>query len=264
MEITPQILFGNVMHKRLFPKVNQFKYKIYYLSFPLSTIGHSIENKFFKTNRWGLLSFYNKDHGQRKNTNLQEWAQGVLQEHGLTKADGEIALVTMPRVFGYVFNPVSFWYCLDKDKGLRAVICEVNNTFGETHSYICAHEDQSEINNDDILIGKKVFHVSPFIAREGFYKFQFINNDNKISISINLFDDDGKKLLLTNITGKLSPLSENTCKTAFFTYPLITFKSILLIHWQAMKLLYKKIVYISKPDQIDTKITKTLQSEKKE
>ncbi len=264
MEITPHILFGHVMHKRLFPKVNQFKYKIYYLSLPLSKINQGIENKYFKTNRWGLLSFYNKDHGQRDNSAPQEWVQNILHEHDIDKADGEITLITMPRVFGYVFNPVSFWYCYDKNKALRAVICEVNNTFGETHSYICAHEDQSEIKNDDIFIGKKAFHVSPFIERDGYYNFQFINTEHKISVTINLFDANDRKLLLTNITGELSPLSKNNCKKAFFAYPLITFKSIFLIHWQAMKLLWKRVVYIHKPTQIEPKTTKTLESKKKE
>lgn len=118
MELNPKILFGRVMHKRLFPKVNAFNYGIYYLSLPLSQISTAIENKYFKINRWGLLGFYNKDHGNRDGSNLNNWAQKILKDNGIDKADGEIILIAMPRVFGYVFNPVSFWYCFDKSKNL--------------------------------------------------------------------------------------------------------------------------------------------------
>ena len=251
MEITPQILFAQVMHKRFFPKVNAFRYGIYYLALPLSKLSREIENSYFKINRWGLLSFYNADHGKRDGKDLLIWARDVLSANGIKKADGEIILVTMPRVFGYVFNPVSFWYCYDKSKKLRAVICEVNNTFGETHSYICAHDDQKEITGGDYLTGKKLFHVSPFMEREGHYKFRFNVTPEKMGAWIDFYDGAGQKKLVTALTGHFVDLSKKSCSRAFWRYPLITIKSIFLIHWQAVKLFFKRAEYVPKPIQYE-------------
>ncbi len=257
MEIAPKILFGHVMHKRLFPKVNAFRYKIYYLSLPLSQLNQQIENKFFKLNKFGLLSFYNRDHGYRNNEHPQKWVRDVLENYAVTKADGEIILVTMLRVLGYVFNPVSFWYCYDTDHKLRAVICEVNNTFGETHSYICAYDDQREINDGGVLEGKKVFHVSPFLEREGHYKFRFSSKSSQMNIKIDLYDDKDQKKLITALSGELASLNEKQAIKAFLRYPLVTLKAIFLIHWQAIKLFIKKVKYVPKPKPFSTKITKT-------
>jgi len=259
MELEPQIFFGHVMHKRLFPKINCFRYKLYYVSLPLSKINLQLENEFFRLNRWGFLSFYNRDHGYRNNEHPQKWVHDVLTKHDVTSADGEVILVTMPRVLGYVFNPVSFWYCYDKSQKLRAVICEVNNTFGETHSYICVHDDQREIMQDDILEGQKVFHVSPFLEREGSYKFRFAPKADKMGVWIDFYDAKGKKKLLTTLTGKLNPLSASNIFHAFWRYPLVTLKAIFLIHWQAVKLFTKGVKYVPKPMQIKNKVTKTPQ-----
>lgn len=126
----------------------------------------------------------------RKYENLNDWAYKILKSENIISVNGEIVLVTLPRVFGYVFNPVSFWFCLDEKQNLRAVICEVNNTFGETHTYICAHKDERPIAPEDILEGKKVFHVSPFMEREGHYRFRFYYNEDKMHTRIDYYDED--------------------------------------------------------------------------
>lgn len=254
----PHFIFGNVMHKRVQPKVNQFKYSIYYISLPLSKINHKIENKFFKYNKFGFLSFYNKDHGYRNDTSIFEWVEDIFKQCDTAKPDGEIVLVTMPRVLGYVFNPVSFFYCYDKDQNLCAVICEVNNTFGETHSYLClAPDTKTHISDDDILEGQKMFHVSPFIERTGKYKFRFSQKKEDLGVWINLFDDYNAPFLMTAVSGKMAEFNDTNTRKAFFRYPLITFKAIYLIHWQAIKLIMKGIKYIPRPLQLKNKITKT-------
>lgn len=256
MDIKPQILFGKVMHKRFFERVNQFTYNIYYLSLPLSSLKNPPANKFLKFNKFGLLGFYNKDHGLRDGSDLEVWARDILKNYNINKADGEIVLVTMPRVMGYVFNPVSFWYCYDTVRILRAVICEVNNTFGESHSYVCVHNDQAEITKEDILTGQKVFHVSPFLEREGSYEFRFALSNHNIGVWIDFYDAEGNKKLLTALNGKLEDLTQFSSKKAFFGYPLITLKAIFLIHWQAVKIFFKKIAYVPKPIQQTERITK--------
>ncbi len=252
-------IFGQVMHKRMQPKINQFKYKIFYIALPLSKINKEFERRFFKYNRFGLLSFYEKDHGYRNDTSLSIWVEDVFNHCKKTKPNGEIVLVTMPRVLGYVFNPVSFFYCYDKNENLCAVICEVNNTFGETHSYLCLPPShQNKISHDDVLEGQKIFHVSPFIERIGKYKFRFSQKDEGFGVWIDLIDDNNMPFLLTAVTGKMAKLNKENILKAFFLYPLVTFKAIFLIHWQAIKLLLKGIKYIPKPLQSENKITHTI------
>lgn len=245
MGIEAQLFFGKVMHGRLFPKRNSFTYGIYYLVFPLSRIT-SLPLAY---NRFAPLSFYDHDHGACDGSNLEDWARGILSDYGLKDADGEITLICMPRVLGYVFNPVSFWFCHDKEGNLRAVLCEVHNTFGERHTYLCAHGDHRPIGPDDALTGKKMFHVSPLLKREGRYKFRFNTGDDKLGVWIDFFNSEGEKQLVTSLTGKLEPMNAANLHKAFWRYPLVTLKAITLIHWQALKLLAKGIKYISRPPQ---------------
>jgi DUF1365 family protein len=251
MGIKPSILFGKVMHKRLFPKVNAFAYEIYYLTIPLS----EINNLPLAYNRAGLLSFYDRDHGACDGSSLEEWARGILYDYNIAHADGEIVLVCMPRILGYVFNPVSFWLCYDKTASLRAVLCEVHNTFGERHTYLCAHDDHRIINKADVMEGQKLFHVSPFLKREGHYTFRFDAHDGKFAAHIDFYDGEGRKQLVTALNGVLQPMSPAALNKAFWHYPLVTFKAIALIHWQAAKLLSKGIKYISKPMQNQEKVS---------
>lgn len=249
MEITPQIYTAKMMHKRLFPKVNSFTYGIYYLALPLSNITGISHNKF------SLLSFYDKDHGAKDGSALDIWVKNILIEHNLGSLTDEVMLITMPRVLGYVFNPVSFWLCLDKEKQLRAVLCEVNNTFGETHNYLCTYEDHRIITSDDWLKAKKLFHVSPFLKREGYYKFRFSIKDNQLGIWIDFYNKDHKKQLITSLIGTMQPLNSKNLRKTFRQHPLITLKTIFLIHWQALKIIAKGIKYIPKPLQIKQRIS---------
>lgn len=241
------------MHGRLFPKRNSFTYGIYYLAFPLS----QIKSLPIAHNRFAALSFYDCDHGNCDGSNPEEWARGILTDYNIKEADGEIKLISMPRILGYTFNPVSFWLCHDEQGSLRTVLCEVHNTFGERHTYICAHNDHRPIGHNDILKGDKLFHVSPFLHREGHYEFRFDARNEKLSVWINFFDSTGKKQLATSLIGKLETMNRSTLRKAFWTYPLVTFKAITLIHWQALKLLIKGIKYISKPVQKQKRISAT-------
>lgn len=249
----PQIFFGKVMHARLFPKRNNFTYGIYYLSLPLS----KIKNLPIAYNRFAPLSFYDRDHGQRNGDDLEAWARSILSDYGIGCVDGEIELICMPRIFGYVFNPVSFWLCRDKEGELRAVLCEVNNTFGERHTYLCAHDDHRPITGQDKLKGEKVFHVSPLLKREGYYEFRFDARNDKFKVGIDFYDGAGQKKLVTSLSGKFELMEKGALRKAFWAYPLVTFKAITLIHWQAFKLLVKGIRYISRPPQKPQRVSAT-------
>jgi len=248
----PKILFGRVMHARLLPKKNAFNYGIYYISIPLS----QIQNLPIAYNKFGLLSFYDKDHGECDGSDLESWVKQILLDYKINDIT-DITLTCMPRVMGYVFNPVSFWVCRDKNQNIRAVICEVHNTFGEKHSYLCAHPDHRPIENSDILKGEKLFHVSPFLKREGHYEFQFHITNDDLKIDINFFNGDGDKQLLTYLKGDFEAMNKQCLRKAFWRYPLVTFKAIILIHWQALKIITKGIKYISKPDQKSIRLSTT-------
>ncbi|MCH9798646.1 MAG: DUF1365 domain-containing protein [Betaproteobacteria bacterium] len=247
-----QLLTGKVMHKRLFPKQNAFQYGIYYLALPLSQLAKMP----LAYNRFASLSFFDKDHGPCDGSSLDIWARAILREHNI-QADGEITLVCMPRVFGYAFNPVSFWLCQDKAGQIRAVLCEVHNTFGERHTYLCAHEDRRPVNELSLLFAEKLFHVSPFLAREGHYEFRFDVHDDVFNVVINLHHEEGHKLLITSLTGKLQALTKSSLRYAFWHYPLVTLKAIVMIHWQALKLVVKGIKYMPKPEQKPQKVSTT-------
>lgn len=253
MGIKFQLFFGKVMHGRLFPKHNYFTYGIYYLALPLS----KIKTVPIPYNSFAPLSFYDRDHGNCDGSNLEAWARDILKSYDIKEANGEITLICMPRILGYVFNPVSFWLCHDKQGNVRAVLCEVHNTFGERHTYLCAHEDHRAIESNNILKGKKLFHVSPLLKREGYYTFRFDTKDNKFGVWIDFFDGAGKKQLVTSLIGTFEPMNTKTLRKAFWRYPLVTFKAITLIHWQALKLLIKGIKYISRPEQKQDRISST-------
>ena len=253
MALTHQLITGEVMHARLKPKTNRFKYKTYYLSINLT----QAEDLPIKRNRFGLLSFYDKDHGDGGQTSLVEWCRNILQAHELGYLNGDIQLITMPRVLGYVFNPVSFWLCHDGNGSCRAILCEVNNTFGERHVYVCAHSDHRPITRFEQLQAKKVFHVSPMLERQGHYRFKFDVDTDRFAVWIDHYDKDNDKMLATWLIGQAKVMTESRLRSVFFKYPLITVKAIFLIHWQALKLLAKGFKYFSKPRQKDTHITTT-------
>ena len=196
-----------------------------------------------------MTSFWKRDHGDREDNNLFDWLNQQLSEAGFKYPVSHVLLVCMPRVLGYVFNPVSFWLCLDDEGDVRAVLCEVNNTFGEKHSYLCAHPDHRKITSHDWFKADKTFHVSPFLERNGHYEFQFKLQEDFFGVWINYFNQQGEKNLVTSIVGHTSPLTRMSNLKAFIMHPLVTLKAMSLIHWQALKLLLKGINFIKKPLQ---------------
>lgn len=248
----PRILTGAVMHGRLFPKKNHFKYGIYYLVLPLS----KLDKLPIPHNSPGLMAFYDADHGYGTQGTLQSWARSTLESHGLF-LDGEIVLICMPRIFGYVFNPVSFWLCHDKSGNLKAVLYEVHNTFGEKHTYLCAYEDGRPIEPDATLTAQKIFHVSPFLEREGHYEFRIDSRDESFKVWIDYFDANGRKQLVTALGGGCAPMTRPLCHRMLWAYPLVTFKATFLIHIQALKLVLKGIRYVPKPPQKPERVSTT-------
>jgi len=241
----PRLYFGKVMHRRLRPAENGFLYPVFFLSVPL-TRTESLENRWFSVNRRNVFSFHFADYGARDGSHPLPWIHEVLESRGLGCADGVIWLQTFPRVLGYVFNPVSFFFCHDRAGALRAVLCEVNNTFGERHHYLLAHPDARPIAPEDTLTSRKVFHVSPFANVEGSYRFRFRIDGDRTLARIDYFDATGD-LLHTSISGEAAGYSAGALLRAFVRYPWMTLGVIARIHYQALRLWLKRVPFIHKP-----------------
>lgn len=241
------------MHSRVYPVKNSFCYNSTYIAIPLFKID-LIKNFILSINSFNLFSFYDKDHGTRlKNSNTKDWALNLLNEAGFDEKEvSNITLLTHLRCLGFVFNPVSFYFCFNASSQIIAIIAEVNNTFGETHSYIICEEDKSPILPAKIYKAEKEFFVSPFLKREGRYEFKFIYSEEKIKILINYFKDD-TLILLTSLIGDRTNLTPSRLILGFGT----TFKTIFLILYQALKLIIKKIKFKKPPQQLTNKITIT-------
>lgn len=243
--LTPLLFFGRVMHARLRPARNVFSYRVFFVRFPVSSPA-ALRRTLLSVDRFNLFSIHLRDHGPRDGGPLEPWIRALLAREGIRQADGEIWLQCFPRVLGYVFNPVSFWLCMDRAGALRAVLCEVSNTFGETHNYLLAHADERPIEPGDTLVARKVFHVSPFCAVDGGYRFQFGIAPASTLMRIDHDDRDGR-LLLTSISGRGDALTTGGLLRAFVAFPALTFVIIGRIHWQALRLWWKGVPFFSKP-----------------
>ena len=247
-----RLCFGEVRHARLRPALNAFTYRVYFIRLPLRALGRqAFASRLMSRNRFNLLSFHDADHGDGRQP-LSDWIDALLRREGIADADGEIWLQTFPRVLGYVFNPVSFWFCHRADGELRAILCEVSNTFGERHCYLL--DTGAAMRYGIELQARKIFHVSPFCEIKGVYRFRFMHAEREIDgrpteqvvARINYEDEDGP-LLLTSVAGSTKPLSDAAVLKAFFTYPLMTFGVIVRIHWQALRLWCKRVPFFRKP-----------------
>ncbi len=236
---------GEVMHSRLRPRRNRFRYPVFFLRVPVDRLDR-LRRPLLSLDRWNLFSLHRRDHGARDGSDLHAWIRRILELNGIDRADGEVWLQAFPRVLGYVFNPVSFWLCHDRQGALRAVLCEVSNTFGERHNYLLAHPDQRPIEGGDWLSARKVFHVSPFCEVRGNYRFQFSLAGSACAIRID-YDDGNGMLLATAVRGTARPLTSGALARVFLLHPWMTLAVIARIHWQALQLWRKGVPFFRKP-----------------
>lgn len=242
-----QIGFGQVRHTRLRPVRHAFAYSTFFLMLPLRSMQRHGSGA-LAHNRAAWLSFHDADHGDGRGAaqgGALAWLDELLRREGIADADGEIWLHCYPRVLGYTFKPVSFWYCQRRDGSLRAIVAEVNNTFGERHCYLL---DAPRYGHD--LHAAKVFHVSPFCRVEGEYRFRFartvLGGAHRTVACVDLDDATGL-LLQTSVSGVLEPLTHTAQFKALLCYPAMTLGLIARIHWQAVRLWHKRVPFFSKP-----------------
>ena len=246
------IYSGTVIHKRFKPKLHSFTYKVFSLLIDLTELDKLDKNlKLFSYNKFNIISFYNKDHGPRDGSSLQNWVKDNLKKNNIDTKSIQIKLLCYPRIFGYVFNPLSVFYIYNKNKELISILYEVKNTFGEQHTYVF------KIDKDNQLFGhscKKKFHVSPFIEMDCLYYFKILKPTDKLSVVINQNDDCGK-LLFASQDGLKNELNNKNLMISYISNPLMSFKIIGAIHFEAFKLWIKGIKLVKKKFKIKNNIT---------
>jgi DUF1365 family protein len=244
-----QLGFGPIRHTRLRPVRHAFGYNGFFLRMRID--GDRARHAATGLGRWfgwdapGPMSFRCADHGDGT-TPLEDWARGLCRQAG-AQADGAIWLHAFPRVLGYAFKPVSFWFCHRADGALVAVIAEVNNTFGERHCYLLSEPDGAPLAQGREMRASKVFHVSPFCSVTGEYVFRFFNRSDRAIARIDHHDAAGP-LLLTSLSGELVPADRSAVRRALFGQPLFTIGVIARIHWQALQLWLARVPFHRKPE----------------
>jgi DUF1365 family protein len=206
---------------------------------------------FFSFNKFNLISFHEKDHGERDGSSLKLWVQKNLEKNNIQDKDIKIKILCYPRIFGFVFNPLSVFYVYNLEDQLISILYEVKNTFGEQHTYIFkVLKDSNLIQNNC----SKKFHVSPFIEMNCNYFFRLLKPGNKISVIIDQYDSEDK-ILYASQDGIRSDFNTKQLIKSYLKHPIMTFKIIIAIHYEAFKLWAKGIKFIKKKIKIKNNIT---------
>ncbi|MCF7984936.1 MAG: DUF1365 domain-containing protein [Thiohalocapsa sp.] len=246
------IYFTRVMHRRLFPVAYRFDYRVFSVLLDLDALDRL--PRLLSSGRANLFRFEPKDHGPRDGSPLRPWAERLLAEHGIGLGGGRIRLLCFPRVLGYGFNPLSLWYCEHADGTLRAVIAEVNNTFGEHHFYLLA-DGGKPMDWPARSSAGKCFHVSPLMDMQGGYRFRLSRPGQHIAVLIRQHDEHGRLKLVATQSGEGLPLTDAALLRALRQMPLMTFKVMVAIHWQALKIWLGGARYFPKPDPPRQEVT---------
>lgn len=242
--IASGLYVGKVVHQRHRPRTHRLEYKVFSLLLDLDELGELDRSlRLFGHNRRALFSLLDRDHGTGDGGDLKRHVRGHLRDAGITDADGPIRLLCYPRVLGHVFNPLSVFYCHDRDGHLKAVVYEVNNTHGERHSYVIpVTADRTSIRH----ACDKVFFVSPFLPMDCRYRFHITQPGRCVRLFIHE-THQGLPILDAWFTGRREPLTDRTLLRAALRIPFLSLKVIWGIHWEALKLWRKGLSVFGHP-----------------
>ncbi len=238
--LTSSVYAGSVMHLRLRPRRHRLKYKLFQLLLDLDELDTLDRRlRLFSRNSFNIFSFHDKDHGDRTGADLRQQVERSLGAKGIDPCSGKILLLTMPRILGYVFNPLSVYFCYRKTGELYALVYEVSNTFGGRHDYVFSVEPRTDRPWLQHACDKQ-FPVSPFLEMELGYTFRIRPPQEDLTVSILVSDDTGP-LLSTVLACERQTLSDGWLARAVVMYPLMTMKVIAGIHWEALRLWAKGV-----------------------
>jgi uncharacterized protein len=233
------LYLGSVMHQRLRPRRHRLRYHVFSLLLDLNELdGLAARLRLFSRNRFNLFSFFDRDHGDGSAGPLRAQIERQLTAAGIEPDGGPIRLLTMPRVLGYVFNPLSVYFCYRQTGALAAIVYEVNNTFGERHNYLIpvSGDGTGTIYQE---CAKQLF-VSPFIGMDMTYSFRVVPPHDRVGIAISGRDADGP-VIVASLFARRAPLRDAGLALASVAYPLLTLKVIAGIHWEALRIWLKGV-----------------------
>ncbi|MDT6941031.1 DUF1365 family protein [Brucella pseudogrignonensis] len=244
---------GHVTHTRLRPKGHKLAYKIYSLLLDLDEL-EALDGKLklFSLDRFNLFSFYRQDRGDGSSAPLREQVERAMDAAGVMPDGGAVRLLTMPRILGWAFNPLSVFFCYNQGGDLVAILWEVDNTFRQRHGYLIPVENDS--NGRIVQSCDKAFYVSPFMDMKLRYEFEVSPPKDKLSIRINSFDDEGLVMTARHLARRIE-LTDAALLRAFFSIPFLTLKVVGGIHWEALKIWLKGIGLRKRPQPPHEPIT---------
>ena len=238
---------GKVFHARYVTKRHSFKYSVFYFLLDLDRLQDLASGNFlFGYNRFAWFSFFDRDHGHG-GTDLKTWLNELLKEHNISSEQLTFRILCMPRILGYAFNPISVVYCADKNNELKAIVYEVNNTFGERVHYLIPVNSKSDLLHQT---SRKNLFVSPFFDMSGYYDFHISQPKHRVSLIIDYKQEKETRLRAT-FSGEEKPFTARTLARLMLRYPLLTTKVIISIHLQAVKLLFKKVPLVKHIESIE-------------
>lgn len=247
-----RIYVGAVSHRRLKPVSHRFTYQIFSLLIDIDELPELDRDlRWFAHNRFALLSFMDKDHGPKDGSPLRPWIEARLAEGGLDFTPGAIRVLCFPRLFGFVFNPLSIWYCHDTDGVLRAILYEVRNTFGQWRGYLLPVDEARKPGEPVRQACDKAFYVSPLMEMDCRYHFTLTEPGEKVLIGIRETRRNGQgedeRTLLAVQTGTARRISDASLLKTFLAHPLMFFKIVAAIHWEAIRTLIKGAPFRANP-----------------
>lgn len=245
IEAQSRLYEGEVFHRRLRPRVHELSYRVFYMLLDLDELdGLSRRSRLFAHNRFSLFSFHDADHGDGSGAPLRSWIEAQLLRAGIGIAGGRISVLCFPRVLGFVFNPISVYFCHRPDGSLAATLYEVNNTFGDRHSYLIPVEagTAGTLTQDC----DKAFYVSPFLPVAGRYHFKLLRPGARFALTIRECDADGP-MLTASFAGRARPFRDRDLLAAFIRHPLMTLKVVAGIHVEAARLWRKGLRLAARP-----------------
>jgi DUF1365 family protein len=238
---------GAVIHRRTRPRTHRLRYRVFWLLLDLAELD-ALDRRLivFSRNRFNLLSFHDRDHGDGSTAPLRDQVEARLQAVGVHLRGGPIRLLTMPRVLGYGFNPISIYYCHRPDGALAALVYEVTSTFGLRHAYVAPVSPSDGPTDEFRQRAVKRLYVSPFMGMDMTYRFKGRAPDDRLAMVIDGRDADGV-LITAAMAGTRRPLTDARLLAASFAFPLLTLKVIAAIHWEALKLWLKGVPLTAQP-----------------
>lgn len=249
------LALGRVRHARRTVKPHAFDTPAFYIRIHLNRLKDIPASRWFSVKGseqnaaapGSVFSFNPADHGDGKATVDQPagWLLQLLRNEGVTETPADIWLHCFPRMLGYLFNPVSFWFCHRADGSLLCIVCEVNNTFGEKHCYLL-HDADKPLTEGRLWEAKKEFHVSPFFEVLGQYQFRFHHNQERGVSRVDLHGPEGVRIN-TSISGAFTQPDDSAWRATLFKYKWFTLGVMAKIHWHALQLWLKGVPFFTKP-----------------